>query len=340
MASVKDFRQLLHDRHRAHLPVAGAPEPETLRVLNLKRFAPSVAVVNALVQGLQGNFPEVTGETLPAASADASSRSQAQQKKVTIPKTFLAGVTALNLASAFFSAEASAALVEGLRTNFLITTINLTSAQFESSTDADHDVDLPSRAMGYAARNELLRFEREGVTENVRSLNSRSLKDVGTTVVANFLSSAADGDGVPSLGGGHGEVRAVHGEPIAQALSAPTYLIHLGLAKNGIGENGMRVLRGALLSSAPRVRQLERLEVYCNVSSPQWGTRFAELIISLGCTIVAPRCFCGPCFRLHGCWHELTASTLQCVRMLREFYRLDRIFCRGNPKTPCDSLRN
>lgn len=292
VASVKDFRQLLHDRHRAHLPVTGAPEPEKLRVLNLKRFAPSVDVVDALVQGLRGNFPESDGCTSEGPNASASSanptpgssRTHAQQKKVlTIPKDFLAGVTALNLGSAFFSAEASSALVEGLSTNFNVTTISLTGAQFESPADAgegedDPSADLPSRAMGYGARNELLRFEREGVTENVRSLNSRSLKDAGTAVVANFLSSTAAADTAPSqanVGGGHGDdiVRGFEGKPIVcPALSAPTYLIHLGLAKNGIGVDGMHVLRKALLSNAPRVTRLERLEVYCNVSSPQWGT--------------------------------------------------------------------
>ena len=123
--------------------------------------------------------------------------------------------------------------------------------------------------MGYAARNELQRFELEGVAENVRSLNSRQLGDAGAAVVAAFLEEQDVVAGGDSGGGGGGNDN--NAVKATNALVRPTRLIHIGLAKNKIGERGMRVLLQAFTSGAPRVSQLQRVEVYCNRPSPQWG---------------------------------------------------------------------
>ncbi len=268
------------------------------------------------------------------AAALRDKRTKVKGATTAVPRDFLAGVTALNLASAFLDGPAAAVLVDGMRRNLAITTVNLIGAQLlpmaaasslsqvttavaaaaaadtaagDSGAAAgvsgggEEQLDcgiVAELVAGYAARNELLRFERDGISENVRSLNSRDLGDAGAAVVAEFLLSSSPplppeaqlDDASSSLSPASSQTAAAVPAaaaappppplPIAPAAAAAatTPLIHLGLAKNRIGEAGMAALLRALLSGAFRVQSLERLEVYCNAPSPQWGFFAGEVL--------------------------------------------------------------
>jgi len=268
--SVKDLHQLLHDRHASKackFPL----------VLNLKKFNPSPEAVEALCAGLCGHLPPfVSQSSVPGRT----------NKSTVMPEDFLSQVTAINLASAKFEPGCSAALVEALRRNHAVTTVNITSSELLPAPRTSEAL------CGYAARNELIRLEQEGVADSVRSLNKRNIGDAGAIIVARYLQGFVEPD-------------ALRNPPPQIRVATP--LVHLGLAKNNIGDAGRQALLEALTSGSPQTRHIERVEVYCNAPSAQWGGSLSLVFESVIDNIQPPFVSCHQVISPESCCQRTVA---------------------------------
>ena len=144
---------------------------------------------------------------------------------------------------------------------------------------------LLGKVRGWAAVKAVLAYEASGQVDSLRSLHNRHLGDGGAALVAAFIEG---GGGITEGGGGitEGGGGIIEGGDASTAgkQNKTNFLSTLGMASNGIGQEGARALANALSSGSSRAMAVRSVEVYNNEPGEFWGS-FAGTVLSRNPTL-------------------------------------------------------